>query len=96
MTTGAVITIVSVNFIRKLYHNIICLTRGLICGILRALQENTMPKLIDKKLHFYRRHYSNVTKGVGAKVMIKLKWRINLVVSLVIRYFKIKLNKSVR
>jgi len=26
------------------------LTRGLICGMLRALQENTMPKLIDKKL----------------------------------------------
>ena len=53
-------------------------------------------KFIDKKLHFYRRHDSNVTKGVGAKVMIKLKWRINLVVNLVIRYFKIKLNKSIR
>jgi len=53
-------------------------------------------QFIDKKLHFYRRHDSNVTKGIGAKFMIKLKWRINLVANLVIRYFKIKLNKSIR
>lgn len=49
---------------------------------------------IDKRLHFYRRHDTNVTKEEGAKVGIKLKWRINLIANLVIRYFKIKLNKS--
>ncbi len=51
---------------------------------------------IDKKMHFYRRHGNNVTKEEGAKVGIKLKWRVNLIVNLVIRYFKIKLNKSIR
>jgi len=51
---------------------------------------------IDKKLHFYRRHDNNITKEEGAKVGIKLIWRVNLIVNLVIRYFKIKLNKSIR
>lgn len=51
---------------------------------------------IDKKLHYYRRHDNNVTKGTGAKVGIKLKWRINLIVNLVVRYIKIKLNKSIK
>jgi len=51
---------------------------------------------IDKKLHFYRRHENNVTTEAGAKVGIKLIWRVNLIVNLVFRYFKIKLNKSIR
>ena len=51
---------------------------------------------IDKKLHFYRRHSSNLTTEVGARVSIKIKWRLNLIVNLIIRYFKIKLNKSIR
>lgn len=51
---------------------------------------------IDKKLHFYRRHSSNVTTELGSKVRIKIKWRLNLIVNLIIRYFKIKLNKSNR
>ena len=51
---------------------------------------------IDKKLHFYRRHNSNLTTEVGAKLRIKIKWRLNLIVNLIIRYFKIKLNKSIR
>jgi glycosyltransferase involved in cell wall biosynthesis len=53
-------------------------------------------KFIDKKLHFYRRHSSNLTTEVGAKVIIKIKWRLNLIVNLIIRYFKLKLNKSSR
>jgi glycosyltransferase involved in cell wall biosynthesis len=44
---------------------------------------------IDQKLHFYRRHDNTVTNGQGAKVGTKLKWRINLIVNLIIRYFKI-------
>jgi glycosyltransferase involved in cell wall biosynthesis len=51
---------------------------------------------IDKKLHFYRRHNSNLTTEVGARVSIKIKWRLNLIVNLIIRYFKINLNKSIR
>ena len=49
-----------------------------------------------KKLHFYRRHDNNITTEAGEKVGIKLIWRVNLIVNLVIRYFKIKLNKSIR
>ena len=51
---------------------------------------------IDKKLHFYRRHGSNLTTEVGAKVGTKIKWRLNLIANLIIRYFKLKLNKSIR
>ena len=51
---------------------------------------------IDKKLHFYRRHNSNLTTEAGARVRIKIKWRLNLIVNLIIRYFEIKLNKSIR
>jgi glycosyltransferase involved in cell wall biosynthesis len=45
---------------------------------------------IDEKLHFYRRHDNNVTKEGGGKVAMKIKWRVNLIVNLAIRYFKIK------
>lgn len=51
---------------------------------------------IDKKLLFYRRHSSNLTTEAGAKVIIKIKWRLNLIANLIIRYFKLKLNKSSR
>ena len=52
-------------------------------------------KFIDKKLHSYRRHSSNLTTQIGAKVGIQIIWRFNLIVNLIIRYFKIKLNKTI-
>jgi glycosyltransferase involved in cell wall biosynthesis len=52
-------------------------------------------KFIDKKLHSYRRHSSNLTTQIGAKVGIQITWRFNLIVNLIIRYFKIKLNKTI-
>jgi glycosyltransferase involved in cell wall biosynthesis len=53
-------------------------------------------QFVDKKLHSYRRHSSNLTTEAGAKVGVKIKWRLNLIVNLIIRYFKLKLNKSSR
>ena len=52
-------------------------------------------KFLDKKLHSYRRHSSNLTSQIGAKVGIKIIWRFNLIVNLIFRYFKIKLNKTI-
>ena len=49
---------------------------------------------IDKKLHFYRRHSNTITNGQGATTGVKLKWRVNLIVNLVIRYFNV--NKSIK
>ena len=44
---------------------------------------------IDKKLIYYRRHDNNFTKEEGANLLLKLKWRINLIVNLVLRFIKI-------
>lgn len=49
---------------------------------------------IDKKLNFYRRHDHNVTKEGGANLVTKIKWRINLIVNLIFRYFNIKSSLS--
>ncbi len=43
---------------------------------------------IDKKLINYRRHDNNVTKDGGADLLSKLKWRINLIINLVLRIIK--------
>jgi glycosyltransferase involved in cell wall biosynthesis len=44
---------------------------------------------IDKKLLFYRRHDNNITREGGADLVSKLKWRLNLVVNLVLRIIKL-------
>ena len=49
---------------------------------------------INEKLNFYRRHDNNVTKDEGENLMKKLKWRINLIWNLFLRYNKIKFNKE--
>ncbi|KQB44192.1 Glycosyl transferase [Flavobacterium daejeonense] len=48
---------------------------------------------IDKKLIFYRRHGNNVTKDGGGDFFSKINWRVHLVGSLMLRYFKIRLKK---
>jgi glycosyltransferase involved in cell wall biosynthesis len=45
---------------------------------------------IDQKLIKYRRHENNFTKEGGANCIIKLKWRINLIIDLVFRTIKLK------
>jgi glycosyltransferase involved in cell wall biosynthesis len=52
---------------------------------------------IDKKLHFYRRHETNATKEKGESFSVRLKWRVNLIKCLFLRYIKIRrtFNKSI-
>ena len=49
---------------------------------------------INEKLNFYRRHDNNVTKDVGENLIKRLRWRINLVWNLFLRYNKIKFNSE--
>jgi glycosyltransferase involved in cell wall biosynthesis len=47
-------------------------------------------EFIDKKLMYYRRHENNVTKEGGAKLLIKLIWRVKLIIHLIFRIIKLK------
>ncbi len=44
---------------------------------------------LDKKLTFYRRHENNVTKEGGGTLLLKAKWRINILKNLILRYLKL-------
>ena len=46
---------------------------------------------INKKLLSYRRHDNNFTKTAGS-VILKIKWRFNLVINLLFRFIKVKAN----
>ena len=47
-------------------------------------------EFLDKKLIYYRRHENNFTKDGGANLLIKLIWRVNLIISLIFRVIKLK------
>jgi glycosyltransferase involved in cell wall biosynthesis len=47
-------------------------------------------RFVDEKLNYYRRHDNNVTKEGGANLVTKIKWRINLLWNLMIRFYNLK------
>lgn len=48
---------------------------------------------IDEKLHYYRRHDNNFTKIGANDIWTRIAWRWNLLMSLTLRYIKLKLGK---